>query len=232
MDEWKSSGSGDCIRIRGQTKAIHIRSSLVVVSIYYAINDHALLKSCRYIFRFGQFIYVSNVFLWQNYHWFYPLVVPLVFSFVLWFFSSFMETFLSLSSFRIFIWLESNTLQNHISDYKCGRKFWMKSIIIYHFNLGFGLFSLFFSLLLSLARRSCSGANMLIVHISFRYLSLSCAFKGSQCHKIQCLCVYIFQPGRTSCCRAWITLIDNSFKTLCWLKINFVINFQKNMAVS
>lgn len=64
MDEWKSSGSGsgDCIRIRGQTKAIHIRSSLVVVSIYYAINDHALLKSCRYIFRFGQFIYVSNVF--------------------------------------------------------------------------------------------------------------------------------------------------------------------------
>lgn len=95
----------------GQTKGIRIRSR-----IYYAINDHALLKSCIFSFRS---VYLCSFFMVKL-----SLILPVGRS---------VDVFFLLFHGFFSIWLMEweraekkpwiDTLQNHISDYKCGRKF-------------------------------------------------------------------------------------------------------------
>lgn len=135
----------------GRQNAFTFDRRLVVrPSIYYAINDHALLKSCRY-FSFRPVYLCSKSFFYgkiitdfarQQFCLFSFLSFRFIIVFsppVSW------KPFFFLSLSYIFIRLESKTLQNHIF----GLQMWQKVLNEINNNLSFSTEVLDFSLSLS-----------------------------------------------------------------------------------
>lgn len=62
-----------CVRMWADKRHSHFDLSSALSAFYYAINDHALLKSCIYFVSVSLFMFF---FYGKNYHWFCPLAVP------------------------------------------------------------------------------------------------------------------------------------------------------------